>query len=240
MEMMRLAIDPSVHPTPSTRSATTPAPPVPLPMLQLAKLLLLLALSAALLRAETPQGHFHLTNTPYVFHASADGELTFLNTGQSGQLAIAADHTFAGKFGDTPISGKFADGKLWLRRSAERTPAPLEYLECRPVDKPTAQEILRYSRAPRSDLSTDLPHALRTSLANAIRRRLELLAESVMFHCLEYGLSKAERLADLVGPEKQLSAFPSIDGEDYNALDLTPNTTWTIESTGGVRVTLEQ
>jgi|GEM_PF-5118598 hypothetical protein len=212
-------------------------------MLQLNKLLLLLALATAFVRAENPeppQGHFHLTNTPYVFRVNADGELTFLNTGQTEQLAIASDRTFAGRFGDTPITGKFADGKLWLRRSSAPTPRPLEYLECRAVDEPTAKEILRYSRVAREDLSTDLPHALRQSLNAALHKRLELLAEALMFHCLEQGVEKAGSLDDFVGPEKPVRAFPSIDGEDYDTLDLTLNTTWTIESPSGARATLKQ
>lgn len=209
-------------------------------MLPLIRVLLLLTLSSAFLRAETPPGspsYFHLTNTACVLRVDAAGELTFLNTGESGQLAIASDHTFAGTFADTPLSGKFADGKLWLRRSAEPAPAALEYLECRPIDEPTAREILRYSRRARVNLTTDLPRALRTSLANAVRDRLATLAEAVMFHCLENAVSKVERLEDLIGPEKQLSALPSIDGEDYSTLELSPEATWTIESASGITVT---
>lgn len=209
-------------------------------MLHVIKLLVLCALSAALVRAETPTsapGYWHLVNTTFVLRTDSASQLTFLNTGESSQLALASDHTFAGTFSDAPVHGKFADGKLWLRRSAESTPAALEYLECRAVDEATAREIIRYSRSARSPLSSSLPRALHTSLANALRQRLELLAEAVMFHCLEHNLTKVDALSDLVGPEKQLSALPSIDGEDYRQLDLTPNASWTIESASGIKVT---
>lgn len=208
-------------------------------MLHVAKLLVLLSLATALARAESPAltpGYWHLINTTCVFRVDAAGQLTFLNTGASGQLVLATDQTFAGTFAETPISGKLADGKLWLRRSAEPTPAALEYLECRAVDEATAREIIRHSRTSHPP-SSNLPRALRTSIANALRQRLELLAEAVMFHCLEYNLTKVGALSDLVGPEKQLSALPSIDGEDYRQLDLTPNASWTIESASGIKVT---
>ncbi len=209
-------------------------------MLPLTKILLLLTFSAALVHAETPAAsptYWHLVNTAVVLRVDPAGKLTFLNTGEAGHLTLAADRTFSGTFAETPFSGKFADGKLWLRRTSEPTPAALAFLEARPIDQSTAHELLRFSRSAHRASSADLPRALRNSIANALQRRLATLAEAVMFHCLENAVEKVDRLDDLIGPDKQLSALPSIDGEDYSKLDLRPEATWTIESASGIKVT---
>ena len=210
------------------------------PLLPILALLLASNVPAKAEVAEPHRGYWLLVNSSLVLNIDAAGAVTLVNSGQTGTIKVADDGAFDGMFGETPLGGKFAEGKLWIRSGVASAPASMELLEFRKVTDVVARELVTFLRKPRASAANDVALAFRASVADAIRNRLNLLSESVMFHCLENNLQKVNALADLIGPEKQLSALPSIDGEDYSKLDLTPNTSWTIESPSGIKVSLEQ
>jgi hypothetical protein len=170
--------------------------------------------------AEKYRGDWLLVNGVVVLHIDEDGTMILRNSGAKGPIIIKEDGDFSWNPPEHPQSGRFADGKLFLKSDQEASPKWMEYLEFRRGSKDVTSEVITFALRQQTQVAGAFEKVRRTSMEKAILNNLRQLAAAADQFFLENGVAKV-KLEQLVGPDKYIKKLNPVDGEDYSKLDLT-------------------
>jgi type IV pilus assembly protein PilA len=211
--------------------------------MRFATCLLIIAACAVNIRAEIAEnyrGDWLLVNGMVVLHITAEGTMTLRNSGVKGSLTISNDGAFIWNIPESSHTGRFTDGKLYLKNDQPESPKWMEYLEFRRGSKEEAGEVIEFALRQQNQVAGAFERVRRTSMEKAILNNLRQLSAAADQFFLEYGTHKVT-IDQIVGPDKYIKKLNEVDGEDYTKLDLTQGATpWKIVSASGITVTYER
>ena len=204
---------------------------------------ILLLVSFTACGAQVPEmyrGDWLLVNGVLVLNVDENGTMTLRNSGAKGSLTIKNGGDFVWKLAERTQSGRFADGKLYLKSDQEGSPKWMEYLEFRRGSKEVASEVIEFALRQQTQVAGAFERVRRSSLEKAILNNLRQLAAASDQFFLEHGVDKV-KLEQIVGPDKYIKRLTPVDGEDYSTLDLKQGASpWKITSASGITVTYER
>ena len=209
------------------------------PSLYLLGLSLFTAIAAGQV-AEKYQGDWLLVNGVVILHIDSQGTMTLRNSGAKGSVSIHDVDTFEWSLPGHPQTGKFADGKLFLKSDQIKPPRWMQFLEFRKGDKETASEVIEFALRQQTQVANAFADVKRSSMEKTILNNLRQLAAAADQFFLEHGVDKV-KFEQLVGPDKYIKQLTPIDGEDYSKLDLTLGASpWKIVSASGITVSYDR
>jgi hypothetical protein len=202
-----------------------------------------LAVIVASVHAEIPQqyrGDWLFVNGVAVLRVDTDGTMIQRNSGEKGKLSLEQDGTFTWELTGHSRSGRFSDGKLFLKNDEVGAPKWMSYLEFRKATKEVADEVIQFAVRQQTETSAKMANARRKYIENMLLNNLRQLAGATVQFCLENRV-KTVKLDQVVGPDKLIKKLTPVDGEDYSKLDLTQGVTpWKIVTASGVAVTFDR
>ena len=215
----------------------------PILFMRILSALLTLALLGAAARAQVPKqycGDWLLVNGVVILRVEAAGTMTLRNSGDEGALALKDDGSFAWQLKSGVQTGKFAEGKLFLKNEQAGTPKWMAFLEFRRGEPAAANELIEFALQQQTRTMNAFAAVRRSSLEKAILNNLRMIGSAADQYFLENGVNQV-KLAQIVGPDKYIKKLTPVDGEDYGKLDLSQGVAkWEIVSASGVSVTYER
>lgn len=195
------------------------------------------------LRGDVPAGFggdWLLVNGVVLLSIREDGTMTLRNSGATGVLTIGETGDFVWKLPEGEQSGKLTADTLLLKNDQPGAPAWMQFLEFRRASKEQAAEVIEFALRQQSQMAGAFERVRRTSMEKAILNNLRQLAAAADQYFLEEGV-RTVTFGQIVGPDKYIKKLQSVDGEDYQSLDLSASAkTWTITSESGIKVTYER
>ncbi|MFA6959582.1 MAG: hypothetical protein WC205_02390 [Opitutaceae bacterium] len=173
-------------------------------------------------------GDWLMVNAPVAVHVASDGTMSLLNNGETGKLILNKDESFVWEKPSHSQSGRFAEGKLFLKNDQPGGSVWPEFYEFRRGDKKDVAQMLESTRR-----QTQFLH--RAVIQKSIQNNLRQLDAACSQFFLEKGATQVA-LSDLIGEGKYLKKLPLVDGEDYTILDLTQGAAWKVTTKSGVIV----
>jgi len=189
---------------------------------------------------EEYRGDWLLVNGVLVLHVDNDGTMTLRNYGDKGKLALKQDGAFTWELTGHAQSGRFSDGKLFLKNDQEGTPKWISYLEFRKGEKEVASEVIESALRQQTQEANRIASVRRKYVENMILNNLRQLDAAAEQFFLENSV-KTVKLDQLVGADKLIKKLTPVDGEDYGKLDLTQGVTpWKVVGASGITVTFDR
>jgi hypothetical protein len=197
---------------------------------------------AAMLPAQVSQyaGDWLLVNGVVVLQIADDGTMTLRGSGEKGKLALNAGQSFTWDVGGKTRSGRFADGKLFLKNDIEGAPKWIEFLEFRRGDKDAAAEAIEFALRQQTQVLNAFANVRRSSTEAAVRNNLRQLSAAADQYFLEHG-TRTVKLDDIVGADKYIKKLTPVDGEDYGKLELAMGAApWKVTTASGIVVSYDR
>lgn len=189
---------------------------------------------------EKYRGDWLLVNGVVVLHIDEKGTMTLHNSGATGPITIKDGGDFIWSLPDRSQSGRFSEGKLFLKSDQEGAPKWMEYLEFRRESEEVASEVIEFALRQQTQVAGAFEKVRRSSMEKAILNNLRQLAAASDQFFLENGV-RTVKLEQIVGPNQYIRNLTPVDGEDYSKLDLTQGASpWKITSKSGIVVTYDR
>lgn len=205
--------------------------------------ILMIVITTGFAQAQIPdkyRGDWLLVNGVVVLHIGEDGTMVLRNSGDKGKLAVQKDGSFSWTIPSHPQSGRFAEGKLFLKNDQEGAPKWMAYLEFRRTEIEVASEVIEFALRQQTQAANAYATIRRSSMEKAMLNNLRQLAAAADQYFLENGTNTV-KLDQIVGPEKYIKKLSPVDGEDYGKLDLTQSVkSWKIVSESGITVSYDR
>src|SRR4051812_49163075 len=126
--------------------------------------------------AEKYRGDWLLVNGAVVLHVDADGTMLLRNSGVQGKVSIKENGDFTWNVADQARSGRFSDGKLYLKNDQAGAPKSLEYLEYHHGTKEAASALLEFALRQQAPAAKAFDAVRRRGMEMAIKNNLRQLA----------------------------------------------------------------